>query len=295
QEASERNLRTIADSLPVLISYIDANQRVRFLNATFRSWMGTDPDEALGRPFVDVVGRVLYEQRVHALKGALAGVRQRFETRSEANGIYRDLLTEYVPDIRDDGTVAGVYTLATDVTAFKQVERELDQLSRIDPLTGLPNRRQFDQRLSEALARARRSGRAAALMFLDLDHFKQINDNLGHSAGDMVLKVFAERLRACLRETDQVCRLAGDEFVLILENLHQAADATAVAEKILAAVRAPLELSGTSLTLSTSIGIATYAGRTESDEAGESALLDQADDALYAAKAAGRGCWRLAP
>lgn len=290
QEASERRLRTIADNLPVLISYIDADQRLRFLNATFRSWMGMEPGAVLGRTLEDVVGPVLYEPRLQFLKGALAGVRQRFETRSESNGISRDLLTEYVPDIRPDGSVAGVYTLATDISAFKQVERELDQLSRIDPLTGLPNRRQFESRLSEALARTRRNERTLGLMFLDLDHFKQVNDTLGHAAGDVVLKVFADRVRGVIRETDQLCRLAGDEFVLILENLNEPSEAAAVAKKVLDAVVQPLTLQGQALRLSTSIGVACHVGGPES----ESALLGRADDALYAAKAAGRGCWRMA-
>ena len=290
QEASERRLRTIADNLPVLISYIDDDKRLRFLNATFRTWMGMAPEAVLGRTLEEVVGPVLYAPRETHLKGALAGVRQRFETRSDSNGVVRDLLTEYVPDIRPDGTVAGVYTLATDITAFKQVERELDQLSRIDPLTGLPNRRQFESRLSEALARARRSERTLGLMFLDLDHFKQVNDTLGHAAGDVVLKVFADRVRGVIRETDQLCRLAGDEFVLILENLNEPREAAAVAQKVLDVVVQPLTLQGQDLRLSTSIGVACHVGGPES----ESVLLGRADDALYAAKAAGRGCWRMA-
>ncbi|MDH0862918.1 diguanylate cyclase [Mitsuaria sp. GD03876] len=290
QEASERRLRTIADNLPVLISYIDAEERLRFLNATFRAWMGMSTEDALGRPLLDVVGPVLHAQRLPHLKAALAGVRQRFETRSETNGVARDLLAEYVPDFRADGSVAGVYTLATDITAFKQVERELDQLSRLDPLTGLPNRRQFESRLSEALARARRSQRTMALMFMDLDHFKQINDSLGHAAGDAVLKTFAERVRGTIRETDQLCRLAGDEFVLIVENLHGSDEAALVAEKVLVAVTAPLTLQGQALQLSTSIGVACHDGGPE----GEVALLGRADDALYRAKSEGRGRWRVA-
>jgi len=290
QEASEQRLRMIADNLPVLISYIDAQERLRFLNATFRSWMGMAPEEALGRPLIDVIGPVLHAQRLPYLKGALAGVRQRFETRSEANGVVRDMLTEYVPDLQPDGSVAGVYTLATDITAFKQVERELDQLSRVDPLTGLPNRRQFESRLSESLARARRSQKTMALMFLDMDHFKQINDALGHAAGDAVLRAFADRVRGAVRETDQLCRLAGDEFVLILENLNAPEEAGGVAGKVLDAVKAPLTLQGQEVAMSTSIGISCHDGGLE----GEVALLGRADDALYAAKAAGRGCWKLA-
>jgi diguanylate cyclase (GGDEF)-like protein len=187
--------------------------------------------------------------------------------------------------------VAGVYTLSTDVTAFKQVERELDQLSRVDPLTGLPNRRQFDQRLSEALARARRSGRLLALMFMDLDRFKQVNDTLGHAAGDVVLQTFANRVRGAVRETDVLCRLAGDEFVLIVENLNEPEEAGGLAQKLLDTVSAPLTVMGTAVQMSTSIGVACTSAQAESDVA----FLARADDALYAAKAAGRGRWHLAP
>lgn len=287
---SERRLRTIADNLPVLISYIDAEQRLRFLNATYKQWMGTALDEALGRPLAEAVGPVLYEQRRVALDRALAGERQRFETRSDTAGVQRDLLTDYIPDLRPDGTVAGIYTLATDITAFKQVERELDQLSRVDLLTGLPNRRQFESRLSESLARARRSGHTLALMFLDVDKFKTINDTLGHATGDAVLKAFAQRLRGCVRETDLVCRLAGDEFVLVLEGLNLPTEAGLVADKVLAAVGQPLDLPDRQLHMSTSIGIACWQGPSESD----AALLARADQALYAAKEAGRGRWSLA-
>lgn len=290
QEASERRLRTIADNLPVLISYIDAEERLRFLNATFRTWMGMEPEAALDRPLAEVIGPVLHAQRQPFLKAALAGARQRFETRSESNGVVRDMLAEYVPDLRPDGSVAGVYTLATDITPFKQVERELDQLSRVDPLTGLPNRRQFESRLADAIARTRRNERTMALMFLDLDHFKQVNDSMGHAAGDVVLRAFADRVRGAIRETDQLCRLAGDEFVLIIENLHAPQEAALVAEKVLAVVKAPLTLQGQDLQLSTSIGIACHDGGAE----GDVALLGRADNALYAAKAAGRGCWKLA-
>jgi diguanylate cyclase (GGDEF)-like protein/PAS domain S-box-containing protein len=287
---SEQRLRTIADNLPVLIAYLDAQQRLRFLNGTYRQWLGLNPEQSLGRSLAEVIGPQLYEQRREPLRRALAGERVSFELRSDFQGRQRDLHTDYIPDLREDGTVAGLYALTSDVSAFKTAQRELDQLSRVDVLTGLPNRRQFDERLPEALARARRSvGQGQlALMFLDLDRFKHINDSLGHGVGDQVLCAFAERLRASVRATDLVSRLAGDEFVMVLEGLHDVSEATQVADKVLAKVSEPVVLEGQTLDMSTSIGIACW-------RAGESPaeLLARADRALYAAKAAGRCGWHL--
>lgn len=125
-------------------------------------------------------------------------------------------------------------------------------------------------------------------MFLDLDRFKHINDSLGHGTGDRVLCAFAERLRASVRSTDLVSRLAGDEFVMVLEGLHDASEATQVADKVLAKVGEPLVLDGQPLQMSTSIGIACWRpGETAAE------LLARADRALYAAKAAGRAGWHL--
>lgn len=174
-------------------------------------------------------------------------------------------------------------------------ERRLDQLTRIDPLTGCPNRRQFEERLPEALARSRRNGALMAVLFLDIDKFKHINDSLGHAAGDAVLKEFAQRLCTCVRVTDTVARLGGDEFVLILEGLHAPAEAEAVAGKILSQMAVPFDIDkdGAPLPVSTSIGLActSAAGQTPEDAA---QMLARADAALYAAKAAGRGTYRVA-
>ncbi|MDC6168075.1 diguanylate cyclase domain-containing protein [Paucibacter sp. XJ19-41] len=292
-QAGERRLRTIADNLPVLISYIDREQRLQFLNATFKPWMDIDPARALGQRLPELIGPEAYEPRRQALQQALDGERASFETEAEAGGVKRLLRADYIPDLLEDGSVAGVYTLATDITAAKLVEQHLDRLSRVDGLTGLPNRRQFDERLEEALARSRRNAQCLALIFLDIDKFKQINDGLGHAAGDQVLQEFARRLGRCVRSTDMVARLGGDEFVLILEGLHQPDEAELVAGKILHAMQEPVELPTGALQLATSMGIAAYAGGPDEVPAA-AALLASADEALYRAKGAGRGCFRWA-
>jgi len=172
-------------------------------------------------------------------------------------------------------------------------EARLDQLSRVDALTGLANRRQFNDTLPEAMARARRRGTMMALLYLDLDKFKAINDTLGHAAGDTVLKEFGRRLSSCVRETDMVARLGGDEFVLIIEGVASVADVERVANKILGEMAWPFEMGeGEERVVATSIGIATYL-----DDPGlsDEQLLGRADAALYEAKAGGRGTYRIAP
>jgi diguanylate cyclase (GGDEF)-like protein len=161
----------------------------------------------------------------------------------------------------------------------------LNRIARTDALTGLPNRRSYDERLAEAVQRAQRSGHAIALMFLDVDHFKQVNDTLGHAAGDAVLAEFAQRVKSSVRITDTVCRLAGDEFTVILERLKTVEEASLVADKILKAFERPFVLDGGERRVSTSIGVA-YAADWPIDIP---ALSNEADQALYTAKRQGRG------
>jgi diguanylate cyclase (GGDEF)-like protein/PAS domain S-box-containing protein len=291
QARVEQRLRAIADNLPVLISYINQDERYEFANATFQAWVGIDPAAMIGRTMRDLVGPVLYGERQPYMRAALEGQRISFDIHSTALGVTRHLQTQYIPDLRPDGSVAGFYGISIDVTAQKAVERELGLLARFDALTGLANRFQFNEKLSEALARCQRSGRALALMFLDIDHFKRINDTLGHAVGDGALKEFARRLRRTVRATDTVARLAGDEFVVILEGLHSEDEPRLIAAKILAEVNHPFVLGECRLAVTTSVGIAcTGTGRVTAAE-----LLARADKALYEAKAAGRNKYECAP
>lgn len=286
---SEKRLRDITDNLPVLISYIDANTNLTFINATFKDWMGIKPSDVVGKKVIEAIGPTLYEERRVYLETALKGDRVSFEMESEALGVKRNLQNEYIPDIGADGRVIGLYALSTDVTKLKVIEKQLNALARNDHLTGLANRYEFNQRLPDALARAERSGNAVALLFLDIDHFKAINDELGHATGDEVLKEFGARLLRCVRNTDTVARLAGDEFVIVLEDLHSEAEASLVAQKIIAKINVPFTVSDTPLRVETSIGIA-YHYR---DPITSASLLACADKALYDAKFSGRNQYRL--
>lgn len=287
---SERRLRAITDNLPVLISYIDSEQKYRFVNRTFETWTGMSPEQVLNRDVAKVLGEEKFGVRRDWIARALAGERVEFEIATLGAGVLRQLQTIYIPDIAADGAVQGIYTLSTDITALHAAQQQLQTMARFDALTGLPNRYQMKEKMLEAIARCRRSGAPMAVMFLDLDHFKTINDSLGHAAGDEVLKEFGRRLKASVRETDMVCRLAGDEFLIILENLGSAAETENIAAKILANAGAPFEILGQPLRISTSIGIAYCQGQPLLPDA----LIDQADQALYRAKEAGRGRFTLA-
>lgn len=288
QAAAKRRLRDITDNLPALISYIDHEERLQFANDTFKSWMGFDPALFIGKPLIEIIGPALYAQRKPFLDRALRGERVCFELESSALDVQRHLKNEYIPDVQKDGRVAGIYALSSDITAMKLVEQHLAQLARIDTLTGLPNRREFGERLPTAMSRARRSRRLLALLFLDVDRFKQINDTFGHAVGDEVLKIFGHRLLTCVRETDTVARLAGDEFTVILEGLNTQAEPKIVAAKIIEAMSRPFDVDDRTLAVSTSIGIAVYDGNAETAEA----LTARADGALYEAKRAGRNTYR---
>jgi len=283
---SEERLRKITDNLPVLISYIDRDERVLFANDTYRDWLGIDPQAAVGLSISEIMGEATYRPRAAQLARALAGERISFEADFRTQDGVRNTQSVYVPDTNAQGEVAGVYAMTSDITELKRVEMQLQDLIRADTLTGLPNRLRFNERMQEALLRARRNGSAMAVLFLDIDRFKSINDSLGHAAGDEVLKQFATRLHDCVRRTDTVARLAGDEFVAILEGVSSQDEAAAVAEKIVVRMRDPVHLQGRLLEISTSIGVAFAPPRTVDRKAED--LLEAADRALYLAKGAGR-------
>lgn len=165
----------------------------------------------------------------------------------------------------------------------KQTQTWLQYLARHDPLTGLPNRELFNDRLQTALTRARREQTLLSLLYIDLDKFKQVNDAFGHAAGDLLLREVGERLQQCVRESDTVGRIGGDEFVVLLPSIEQLEDASLVAEKIRVALNVPFELDGQPVTISSSIGIAVHPK--QSDE--KQPLIQQADRAMYGAKERG--------
>jgi len=184
----------------------------------------------------------------------------------------------------DDGEVTHFVTVGTDISQRKVSEQRLQYLANYDPLTELPNRAAFNQHLEQAIQRAGRSGLRLAVMFVDLDRFKMVNDSLGHEAGDRVLCEAATRLRDCLRVNDAVCRLGGDEFVIVIENLAEVTAVAAIAGKVLQSIARPFIAEGQEFHITASVGIAGY----PDDGSDRQQLLRNADVAMYRAKELGK-------
>ena len=214
-----------------------------------------------------------------------AGTTTSYEFRVARDGALLHFWAEASCERGADGEVVAMFGTCQDVTGRLATDGRIRHLAHHDSLTGLPNRALFHDRLDGALAQARRAGNRAALLLLDLDNFKGVNDTLGHDAGDDLLRAVAGRLRGCLRGSDTVARLGGDEFALILCGLESDGQAAVVAQKIIAAIAQPITCGGQEIRAATSIGIAIFP-----DDADEPRpLLKNADIALYHAKAEERG------
>jgi len=293
QAASEQRLRMIADNLPVLICYIDRNHRLGFGNATFETWLGLEPGRLPGMHLAEALGKPAYDAARPRLRQAFEGVGTTFEISLQAQGRHRILEWTFVPDVQAQGRLAvgvgGVYALAHDMTRVKEAESRLVQMARFDSLTGIANRRLFGELLGQALERARRQRQVLGLAYLDIDHFKGINDVWGHGIGDEVLKEFALRLAGNIRATDMVARLAGDEFVVIFENIRQPEEVTVLAEKIMHAITPDFKVNGKTMRVTTSFGVALYQGGSETS----GGLIGRADAALYETKRRGRNGYMI--
>ena len=259
------------------------------INDAWTQQFGYRREEVLGRTsrslgvWVEVADRDAFVAAL-AQHGSLRNYEARLRRRS---GEVADVLMS-ADKLDLDGNACAIVCI-TDVTERKNADRRIHYLATRDYLTGLPNRLLFSERLHQALAQANRGDTRLALLFIDLDHFKNINDSLGHQAGDYLLTEVAARLTAAVRGADTVGRQGGDEFLVLLEGLVQGRDAAAVAEKLVATLSEPVTYKGQLLNLSCSIGISIYP-----DDAGdEGDLLRNADLAMYAAKDAGRHGFRF--
>ena len=288
--AKEKLLRGLTDHLPALVSYIDREERFQFNNQPYEKWLGKPLADITGKHVREAVGDEAYFKYKRFYDQALAGKRADFAFADERDGSKRYFNASYIPQFDEEGKVIGVCSMINDITEIKKVELQLIKLARVDSLTGLPNRVQFDESLRKAIARSRRGGLSMALMYLDIDHFKSINDTYGHQAGDEALVEFARRLSASVRKTDIAARLSGDEFVIILEEMKSDEEVEVVARKVIQAMEPEFSIAGKSYQVTTSIG---YAVLLE-DDADAQALLRRADQALYRAKSSGRNAYRAA-
>jgi diguanylate cyclase (GGDEF)-like protein/PAS domain S-box-containing protein len=284
-QESEARLRTVADALPMRVAYVDADERYRFNNLAYERGFGRPRDELYGQTVRAVLGETAYKSVEPHIRSVLRGEPVTFQSEMTSGDSYVCYEAQYIPQLAADGsTVLGFHAVVSDITRQKLEEKRLTELARVDPLTGLINRAGFELRVAEAMKRCRTTGALMALMYLDIDRFKQINDRFGHHTGDALLRAFAGRLSQTLRSTDTVARLGGDEFTVIMEGLPRPEVASTVAAKIVQAMSTPFFIEQQAIDLTTSIGLAFYQGDATTVEA----LVRQADVMLYQAKGAGR-------
>ncbi len=291
REQDNLRLRGTAIAIADNAVYItDRAGRIEWVNEAYSRLTGFSASETIGQiaPFLKS------SKMKAAIKSSRAGRSRSQSWRNEVDGQRKDgkslTLDQVVTPLRDNnGDITHFVAVHQDITTRKENEARIFHLAHHDPLTDLPNRVMFHDRLKQALAQAHRRGQSLAVLFLDLDHFKPINDSLGHDKGDDLLKEVASLLTHCVRETDTVSRLSGDEFTLVLQDLERGQDAGHVAQKILHAIAQPMKIGDQMVTTTASVGIAVY----PFDATNPEALLAQADRAMYRAKEKGGNCYQF--
>jgi diguanylate cyclase (GGDEF)-like protein/PAS domain S-box-containing protein len=289
---SEDELRTITDNIPAMVAFVDRDMRYRFVNRNYERWLGLKPEQMLGRTAVEVYGDAGYAKLYPSLQRALDGhtfaVDHQVTSRSLGKKRWLNIL--YMPKVGNDGEVSGVYILSNDITDVVDAEGRAHFLAEHDELTTLPNRAAFQAAVGRALARSGPEAGQFAVLFVDVDRFKVINDTLGHAAGDHLLQTLATRMKQVVRGQDLVARMGGDEMCLLLHDVRDASHASEIAERILGALRVPVELrTGQLHHVTVSAGVAIY----PHDGVDVETLLRHADIAMYRAKAAGRDGFAL--
>ncbi|MES2258610.1 MAG: EAL domain-containing protein [Pseudomonadota bacterium] len=284
-ERSEERFRRIVHSAEEGIWEIDARARTSFVNPKMAQMLGYPIEAMLDQPltaFMDDEGRAILERNIGRRQQGIAERHEFKFIRSDGAELWATLATNPIFD--GEGVYMGALALVTDITEGRQSSERIWQQANFDSLTALPNRHMFHDRLSQEMKKAKREGLLLALLFIDLDQFKQINDRFGHEQGDALLVEAATRITSCVRASDTLARLGGDEFTVILAGLDQVASAERVAQNVIGRLALPFALDGDSGVVSASIGIALY----PSDADDPDALLRHADQAMYAAKNAGR-------
>jgi diguanylate cyclase (GGDEF)-like protein/PAS domain S-box-containing protein len=286
--ASELRLRRLIDTVPATISAVDRNGRLTLINSAHKQIYGVDPAAAIGLSLEQVYGeeqatrQLVLNAKVFETGETLPSFEQ--EVTCPFSHDERVLLTTKSPLLDEAGRVADVVTVSLDITELRRAEARMRHQAGHDALTGLPNRALFREYLDHALARARRSDTAAAVLLLDLDRFKGINDAFGLPCGDLLLKAVAERLQSCLRETDAIARLGGDEFVVLQSDVRTADEPRALARRLIDSFGQPFVINGEELHTSASIGLTLFPG----DGQAADRLLKNAELAMYRAKSNGR-------
>jgi diguanylate cyclase (GGDEF)-like protein/PAS domain S-box-containing protein len=286
-----RKLTHGLDNSASAVVITDKQGTIEYVNRKFSQLTGHPPEEAIGKnPRIlksDATPREVFDNLWHTI---LNGNEWRGELRNRRkNGEVYWSVTSISPLFDDNGEITHFIANVEDINERKNAEATIERLAYYDPLTDLPNRRMMQDRLELALKRSRRQEIGAALLYIDLDSFKHINDSLGHPAGDKLLRIMANRYTNILRDDDIVCRMGGDEFAVILHDIRHAEDAMPVAQKLLEAIAEPMLLDESEVVVTGSVGIALFPkdgddGRT---------LEKHADIALYHAKEEGKNTFRF--
>jgi diguanylate cyclase (GGDEF)-like protein/PAS domain S-box-containing protein len=282
--ASEERYRTVVSAARDVIYTLAPDGTLTSLNPAFEEITGWECAQWVGKPFMPLIHPDDLSRALAEMKNILGGQPARFELRvlTKSGGYVVGEFTA-TPLLRG-GRIEGILGIARDITERKKAEETIRRLAYHDALTGLPNRALFEDRLKVALAQAHRNRQMLAVMFLDLDRFKLVNDTLGHGHGDLLLKSVARDLTELVREGDTVARVGGDEFTILLADIGSAEAATAVAGRILDRLKRPRVVEGHELRVTTSIGISLY----PADGTDAETLLRNADTAMYRAKDQGR-------
>lgn len=285
-DAERAVLRSLTTSVPDLLFVKSVDGVYRTCNHAFERMLGLREDQVLGRTVHDVLpGEMAVEiTRIEqeVLSSRAPDLREQWIVLP--NGERRCLEMLRAPYFASDGTTLGLVGIGRDVTQKKQADDLIWKQANFDTLTGLPNRRMLRERLEHEIRQADRARCSVGVLLIDLDHFKEINDTLGHKVGDDLLVEAARRISACTRESDTVARLGGDEFIVVLTRLNDARHAENVASKIIARLAEPFQLQDTVGYVSASLGITTYPQDAQDVED----LLKSADQAMYVAKRQGR-------
>ncbi|HUP47756.1 MAG TPA: EAL domain-containing protein [Thermoanaerobaculia bacterium] len=284
---SELRHRLLFEQNAAGVCVMDGAGIITDCNNTFAALLGSRRAELRGRLLRDLYARPVEHDELMAMVRDAGSVNSVEVELLKADSTTVWLLQNLV--IVGERESTAVHSTVVDISDRKLAEEQIEFHAYHDVLTNLPNRKLFTDRLRQNLTHARRSGRPVAVMFIDVDHFKTINDNLGHTAGDELLLEVSYRLRHCVREEDTVARLGGDEFTIILSELRYPEDAANVAQKVLRAIQVPMSLGGTQVEVTASIGIALH----PVDGSDPESLLRNADNAMYRAKESGRNNYQL--
>ncbi len=286
---SEDQYRTTIDAMGEAIYVIDAEMRIILCNKTLKQWM-----KELGLES-EIVGRTIFDVFPSLSDRARKEYREVFDSgevmisEEHIQGVRKEFITEIrkIP-VFAEKKVVRVVTVIRDITNRKKAEETIRWLAYHDALTGLPNRMLFNNRLALELNRAQRNQQKFAVMLLDLDRFKDVNDTLGHTMGDRLLQHVGKRLENILRKSDTISRMGGDEFIILLPEITGVKDAEKIAEKIIEAIRKPFHIEGHKICITTSIGFSIYPDNGENADT----LIRNADIAMYHAKELGRDTYQ---